>query len=121
MDHLTTSIRESFALSTPQANKSEIQLGSIFPRIFPGIPAGADFEAARNWFEGSKRGWTLKTEESIDLFRNVGDVESVRQEVEGLMEKAKGKGITFGVPKEGDDEGLLVMQERDFGTFTVSW
>jgi beta-N-acetylhexosaminidase len=107
-------------LSTPKALKTEIQLGSIFPRIFPGLPAGEDFEGARKWFEGKGRGWVFKDEESIDLYRNVEGVEDVTKEVEGLMEKATGNGISFGVSKEGDDEGLLEMQERDFGSFTVS-
>ena len=88
---------------------SEIQLGSIFPRIFPGVPA--ELSEAAAWFK--RRGWDVKEEESIDLYRKIGDSPD-------CASKALSLGWTFRVPTEQDDEALFALQEKEFGRFTVS-
>lgn len=118
LKYLTERVQSSLSLSTPPAPSSEIQIGTIFPRIFPGIPAGEEFKGVKGWFE--KRGWVFKDEQSIDLYRTVGDLEKLRVELKPVGKRAVEAGWTFRSPKESDDEALLALQEAEFGRFTVS-
>jgi beta-N-acetylhexosaminidase len=114
--HLTKSVRESFTSSTPNATSSVIQLGSTFPRLFPGIPEGEEFADARKWF--TKRGWTFKDEVSIDLYQSVDQSYVVPEK---LLIKPRSFGITFGPPTLEDDKELYRFQEEEFGESTVSF
>ena len=117
LERLSTSVKASLSRSDPAAKHSQIQLGSIFPRIFPGLPEGEEFESAKRWFE--KRGWSFQADISIDLYQPLRPGHP--PEVEGLMAHAKALGITFGPPKETDDEGLLELEKKEFDDFTVSF
>jgi beta-N-acetylhexosaminidase len=114
LQHLETAVRDSLSLSSPTASKSQIQLGTIFPRIFPGLPEGPEFEHAYRWFKN--RGWPLVDEPSIDLYQPLSADYEV---VERIRQKPASLGIRFGVPQAEDDEGLYALQNSEFGTFTV--
>ena len=115
LEHLERQVRASLPLSEPIAEKSQIQLGSIFPRIFPGLPEGPEFDHAYRWF--AKRGWPFAEDVSIDLYQPVSSDYEV---VQRITQKPASLGIGFGVPQEEDDEGLFELQNSEFGTFTVS-
>jgi len=119
LDHLNSAVKASLSLSTPIPSTSPpLQLGSIFPRIFPGIPEGPEFDDARKWFE--KKGWEFQSgEQSIDLYQSLTPG-LPPPELEGLMEQAEKAGITFGPLKETDDQGLIALQKAEFDSFTVS-
>lgn len=116
IDYLSTKVRESFSLASPRPEKSQIQLGSTFPRIFPGVPDGPEFEHAREWFR--RRGWVYGPKLSIDLYRTLelGD----REDLEPLLQKAKNGGFTFGNPRKEDVESLYQLQKDNFDSYTVS-
>jgi beta-N-acetylhexosaminidase len=120
IDYLTTKVRESFSEATPPPEKSSIQLGSTFPRIFPGLPEGegseSEFEKAKQWFE--KRGWEFGPKKSIDLYQRLEP--GRRTDLEGMMEKALSGGFTFGEPKDEEVEKLYQLQRDNFDTYTVS-
>lgn len=116
LGHLTGKVRTSLEESDPPAEKSQIQLGSIFPRIFPGIPDGPEFDDAKRWFE--RRGWEFGPKKSIDLYQRL--TPGRREDLEGLMRKATGRGFTFGAPGEKDIEALYQLQKDNFESYTVS-
>lgn len=116
LDHLTSSVKESFKDAEPIPQKSQIQLGSIFPRIFPGLPEGAKaFDDAKLWFE--RRGWAFGLTKSIDLYQHFKA--GKRDDTEGLMKKAVDGGFRFGEPGKEDVEGLLQLQKDNFESYTV--
>lgn len=114
--YLENAVRDSLTLSTPPATKSQIQLGTIFPRIFPGLPEGQEFQQAYDWF--TKRGWPLVDELSIDLYQLLTSDYAISTK---LMEKPTALGIRFGVPRPEDDQALFALQNEEFSTFTVGW
>jgi beta-N-acetylhexosaminidase len=114
--YLTIKIKESFSFASPQPEKSQIQLGSTFPRIFPGVPDGPEFEDARQWFQ--RRGWEYGPKLSIDLYRTLGPEN--REGLDQAMRKAKNGGFTFGHPKKEDVESLYQLQKDNFDSYTVS-
>lgn len=116
LDYLRTSIRPSLALSDPVPNEGELQLGSIFPRFFPGVPDGLEFEGAIKWF--TKRGWKFSQHKSIDLHRGISPGEVI--DIESQTRRARENGITFRSPKPEEDEELYDLQRSAFDTFTVS-
>ena len=117
LQELTSAVISSLSRSNPPAKNGQIQLGSIFPRIFPGLPEGDEFETTKKWFE--KRGWVFKVDVSIDLYQPFRPGHP--PEVQGLMTKAKELGMTFGPPKgEKDDESLFELEKKEFDDFTVS-
>lgn len=116
LEYLTAKVKESFKLASPEPEKSQIQLGSTFPRIFPGVPAGPGFDEARSWFE--KRGWKFGDKQSIDLYQSFPSAQDV--DLEGAMKKAKNGGFTFGEPRDEDVEKLYQLQRDNFDSYTVS-
>jgi len=115
LDHLEKAVKGSLSSSTPPPPKGEIQLGSIFPRIFPGLPEGPEFEKAKAWF--GRRGWVFKDSTSIDLYQSL--IPGHPPDLEELMGRAKEHGFTFGPPKPEDDEGLYELEKTEFDSFTV--
>lgn len=107
---------ESFSSAAPQPAKRYLQLGSTFPRIFPGVPDGPEFEYARKWFE--RRGWTFGPKLSIDLYQPLKP--GHREDLELVMQKAVKGGFTFGNPKAEDVESLYQLQRDNFESYTVS-
>lgn len=118
IQYLTEQVKASFSKSSPPATSSQLQLGSIFPRIFPGLPSSPDFQHAQEWF--GRHGWEIKQDPSIDLYREIKDASGIAKEMEPVSKRAKTSGWTFRVPKESDDGALLELQEAEFGSFTVS-
>jgi beta-N-acetylhexosaminidase len=103
LEYLTTKVKDSFQYASPTPDKSSIQLGSTFPRIFPGIPEGPGFDEAKAWFE--RRGWKFGDKKSIDLYQSLKS--GHRSDLEGMMKKALDGGFTFGEPRVKDLEGVL--------------
>ena len=115
VDFLSTKVRESLHLSTPIPEHGSLHLGAKFPRFFPGIPEGSEFERAVCWYK--KRGWTVGDDIAIDLYRTVQPGKPV--EIESLTERAEKAGVMFRIPKPEEDEALYTLQKSDFDTFTV--
>lgn len=110
---LETSVRSSFARSTPPPTEGELQLGSIFPRIFPGLPVLDELKPTKEWF--TKRGWTFPGSQAIDLYGRV----PTGVDQEQWKEDAKAHGITFR-PANPDDEAAVMVLEKEFDSYTVS-
>lgn len=115
LEHLTDAVQQSFKLATPQPEKSQIQVGSIFPRIFPGVPDSPAFADTRKWFEG--RGWKFGEKNSIDLYQPLRP--GKREDLEQVMSKAKNAGFRFGEPEDKDIEALYQLQKDNFESYTV--
>ncbi|ORY23922.1 hypothetical protein BCR39DRAFT_548233 [Naematelia encephala] len=116
LEHLTQSVRSSFNNSYPKPTSSQIQLGSTFPRIWPGVPNGPEFDEAKLWFQ--RRGWVFKDECSIDLYRSLDDSVVEELSLNEMVKKAEGHEITFGCPEAKDIQGLLELQKEEFDTYT---
>jgi beta-N-acetylhexosaminidase len=116
LEHLTEKVKESFKDAAPAPEKSQIQLGSTFPRIFPGVPEGPGFDEAKEWF--AKRGWKFDDKKSIDLYQAFPPSKEV--DLEQAMRKAKNGGFTFGRPRDEDVEQLYQLQKDNFDSYTVS-
>lgn len=116
LEYLTEKVKESFQYASPAPEKSQIQLGSTFPRIFPGVPEGPGFDEAKVWFE--KRGWKFDVKKSIDLFQAFPPAKGV--DLESAMKKARNNGFTFGEPRDEDIEKLYQLQKDNFDSYTVS-
>jgi GNAT superfamily N-acetyltransferase len=113
LEHLTSVVRGSLSRSTPPAADSTISLGSIFPRVFPGLPVLDAFKPARAWFE--RRGWVFDANTSIDLYGKLpNDVD-----LDKFKEQAHSHSIVFRPAKPEDEEKLMVLQ-KEFDSFTVS-
>jgi GNAT superfamily N-acetyltransferase len=113
MAYLTTTVRESLARSTPPAAESVIQLGSVFPRIFPGLPALDAFKGSKEWF--AARGWTFDADVAIDLYGRI----PAPVDQSAFLAKPHGHGLTFRPARPGDEEGIMLLQ-KEFDSFTVS-
>jgi ribosomal protein S18 acetylase RimI-like enzyme len=116
LQHLSDQLRASFSASKPVAEKSVIQLGTIFPRIFPGVPAGESSDYTKRWFE--KRGWKFEDGEFSDLYQDFGKVD--RQALEAMVDKRRRDGFSFGQLKEGYAEELCTFERENFDESTVS-
>lgn len=114
LDYLTSTVRGSFARSTPPATESAIQLGSAFPRIFPGPPDLPAFEPAIAFF--SKRGWTFKDGRSTDLYGAL----PTGVDLEEFIAPARAKGVEFRAATARDEEEIMALQYSQFGSYTVS-
>lgn len=115
LDYLTDAVKSSLDKSTPRPEKWELQLGSIFPRIFPGLPEGPEFAEAKSWFE--RREWTFGSDLSIDLYRSLTPGQAV--DTEAISRKAKEHGITFRTPRPEDVPALYELQTAHFDSYTV--
>jgi beta-N-acetylhexosaminidase len=116
LEYLETKVKESFKYASPPPEKSSIQLGSTFPRIFPGIPEGPGFDEAKAWLE--RRGWKFGDKKSIDLYQPLKA--GRRTDLEASMQKAKAGGFTFGEPRAEDVGKLYQLQRDNFDSYTVS-
>ncbi|RSH90428.1 hypothetical protein EHS25_001033 [Saitozyma podzolica] len=116
LSYLTKAVRDSLTRSDPPAKEGSIILGSVFPRIFPGVPDGPEFEPARQWFE--KRGWAFGKDKSIDLYRTIVPGDQLNREMEPLLQRATDHGMRFGAPLASDDAALYALQKKEFDGFT---
>lgn len=112
MEHLNKAVRESFTKSTPIATKSTIQLGSTFPRVFPGVPTVLP---SRPWFE--RRGWTFSTDTEIDLYGAI----PTGLDQEQWKRAAHEHGIVFRPAKADDEAELMAMQKASFSAIPVRY
>ena len=115
VEFLSTKVRESLHLSDPVPEHGSLQLGATFPRFFPGVPEGPEFEHAVQWFK--KRGWTVGDDIAIDLYRSVEPGKAI--DMRGLTERAEKHGVTFHSPKPEEDEALYALEKADFDNYTV--
>ena len=116
LDFLTAKVRESLHLSDPPPKEGSLQLGSTFPRFFPGVPEGDEFETAYKFFES--RGWSFAKEVAIDLYRTLTPGKPM--EFENLTKRALDAGIVFRPPKPEEDDELYAMEVANFDYATVS-
>lgn len=116
LNHLSRSVKDSLSLSQPVPHQGPLQLGSIFPRFFPGVPDGPEFDEAVEWF--TKKGWKFSDHKSIDLYRPIAPGEEII--IEAMTNKATENGISFRSPKPEEDEALYELQRTSFDTFTVN-
>lgn len=123
--YLESKIIPSLSLSKPKPEIGSIILGSVFPRFFPGIPwkeGDKVSEITKQYFE--KLGWEFSNELNYDMYRTLPGVlegregreglEKLEKDLNGLMDKAKSHGITYG-PFNGDMKGLHELQQEFLG------
>ncbi|KAE8348846.1 glycoside hydrolase superfamily [Aspergillus coremiiformis] len=89
--------------------KSRIELGSTFPRFWPGLPIDLPTEV-QDFFV--HRGFQLNppVPRSVDLYQDIKDFQSP----ELYITRAKERGYTFGPLKPEDYQECLVGQEKNF-------
>lgn len=105
MRFLKDKIWKSLKMSTPLAESSVIQLGSTFPRIFPGVPTVLP---SRPWFE--KMGWKIKENTEIDLYGRIPT--GVNQD--SWRRQAHKNGVSFRPAKIDDEKQLMALQKANF-------
>ncbi|BEI80460.1 hypothetical protein CcaverHIS002_0109890 [Cutaneotrichosporon cavernicola] len=108
IEYLETAVRGSFTLSSPPAKEGAIQLGSAFPRIFPGVPESLQHEAG--FFQ--KRGWNLG-ERAIDLYGALPPT----VELGRFIALAEERGVSFRPATAGDRQEVMEMEYAEFGAF----
>ncbi|KAI5849546.1 glycoside hydrolase superfamily [Morchella snyderi] len=94
-----------------QPGMTSLQLGSIFPRIFPGLPVDLPAEDL-SWF--SHRGWKLGDKFIYDLMMKV-DSWTVPEGIFGPLQE---KGVSFGCCNANQFDALLDFEEKNFSTYT---
>lgn len=107
-------LEEEVRASLPSNTAGNLQLGSTFPRIFPGIPDIEYLRPARDWFR--KRGWTIAEPDAIDLYSPLPN----GVDMEPFISEAKKHGVEFRHAHPADREALMRMQFTEFDSFTVS-
>lgn len=94
-----------------QPGLSSLQLGSIFPRLFPGLPVDLAAEDL-SWF--SHRGWKLGEKFIYDL---VMEIENWTVP-DGIIGPLQEKGVSFACCNPDQFEALLDFEEKNFCTYT---
>lgn len=94
-----------------QPGMTSLQLGSIFPRIFPGLPVDLPVEDL-SWF--SHRGWKLGDKFIYDLMMKI-DNWTVPEGIFGPLQE---KGVSFGCCNANQFDALLDFEEKNFSTYT---
>lgn len=107
-------LEEEVRKSLPPSTDGTLQLGSTFPRIFPGLPDIEYLQPAKDWFR--KRGWTVKVPEAIDLYSPLpNDVN-----YDPFISEARKHEVEFRHARPADREALMRMEFTEFDSFTVS-
>ncbi|CAZ81399.1 unnamed protein product [Tuber melanosporum] len=96
-----------------QQGISSLQLGSIFPRLFPGLPVDLPSEDL-SWF--AHRGWKLEDKFLYDLYMQI-DTWSIP---EGGMPPLYEKGVSFSCCNADQFDALIEFEEKNFGTY-LGW
>lgn len=108
--YMEKKVRESLLAQA----EGSLQLGSTFPRIFPGLPDVEYLQPARDWFR--KRGWTIGEPDAIDLYSSLpNDVN-----YDPFISEARKHGVEFRHARPADREALMRMEFTEFDSFTVS-
>jgi len=89
---------------------TSMQLGSIFPRLFPGLPIDLPSEDL-SWF--SHRGWKLSDNFIFDLFM---DIDSFTPN-DNWNAQLKESGVTVSNCRPDQFEALIDFEERYFGNY----
>lgn len=113
IEYLEQEVRGSFALSNPPATEGAIQLGSAFPRIFPGPPDLPCFEGAIEFFV--KRGWSFKDERTTDFYGPL----PTGVDQEAFIKPAREHGVSFRRARPEDRDEVMQLEYREFGTYCV--
>ncbi|KAL7269088.1 hypothetical protein RUND412_008262 [Rhizina undulata] len=93
-----------------QPGISSLQLGSIFPRLFPGLPHDLPNDDV-SWF--AHRGWKLGDKYIYDLFMQI-DTWTMPGNVIGPLQD---KGITFAACSAEQFDALIEFEENHFAIF----
>lgn len=108
-------LEEEVRNSLPPNTDGTLQLGSTFPRIFPGLPDIEYLQPAKDWF--GKRGWTIGEPDAIDLYSPLpNDVN-----YDPFTSEARKHGVEFRHARPADREALMRMEFTEFDSFTVSF
>lgn len=89
---------------------TSIQLGSIFPRLFPGLPVDIPVDDSA-WF--AHRGWRFEEKYVYDLFMDI-DSWAPPETILGPLEA---KGISFSRCTPEQFEALIDFEMKNFGTY----
>ncbi|KAF3920442.1 Beta-hexosaminidase [Dactylellina cionopaga] len=87
-----------------------VQLGSIFPRFFPGLPEELPV-ADQDWF--LRRGWTMENSYIYDLYQ---DIENW-QVPSTVFSDLGSQGITFGRCDQTVFDDLIQFEDKHFSTY----
>lgn len=99
--------------SLPAGKEGSLQLGSTFPRIFPGLPDVAALQPAKEWFH--RRGWAIAAPDAIDLYSPLPN----KVDLDQFIVDAEKRGTTFRQACSSDRDELLRMEFAEFDSFTV--
>ncbi|KAI5803125.1 glycoside hydrolase superfamily, partial [Geopyxis carbonaria] len=89
---------------------SSMQLGSIFPRLFPGLPVDLPADDL-SWF--GHRGWKLDGNFVYDLFMRIDNFRAADDISTGLANN----GITIETCRTEQFESLMDFEEKHFGSY----
>lgn len=116
---LSEEILATLHLSTPAPAKGSIMLGSVFPRIFPGVPCGKLPQDRRvcEWFE--RKGWQFWAKTTIDLYQPFEPRGARGQPgFAALLQTSRDHGVTFRRARREDEGGTMQLQ-KEFSYATV--
>ncbi|KAK6344211.1 hypothetical protein TWF696_007853 [Orbilia brochopaga] len=101
---------EAFQYMRAHPEIDNAQLGSIFPRFFPGLPEEMP-PGDQEWFV--RRGWMMEDTYIFDLYL---DIDKWRQP-EDVFGPLSNQGITFGACSPAVFEDLIQFEDKHFSTY----
>ncbi|KAK6541801.1 hypothetical protein TWF694_007582 [Orbilia ellipsospora] len=101
---------EAFQYMRASGVIESVQLGSIFPRFFPGIPEEIP-SREQEWF--LHRGWQMETSHIFDLFQNIENWQAPL----GVFSDLGSQGITFGCCDSKIFEDLIQFEDKHFSGY----
>ncbi|KAF3206303.1 hypothetical protein TWF679_008820 [Orbilia oligospora] len=102
---------EAFQFMRAHPEIDSVQLGSIFPRFFPGLPELLPKEQ-KEWFK--RRGWKIEDNFIFDLYQNITNWRPSQQDVFADLSR---QGITFGVCNAGVFDSLIQFEDKHFSSY----
>ncbi|KAF8471912.1 glycoside hydrolase superfamily [Kalaharituber pfeilii] len=89
---------------------TSIQLGSIFPRLFPGLPVDIPADDS-SWF--AHRGWRFEEKYVYDLFMDIDNWSPP----ESILRPLQAKGVVFSRCTPEQFEALIEFEVKNFGSY----
>ncbi|KAK6354113.1 hypothetical protein TWF730_008531 [Orbilia blumenaviensis] len=102
---------EAFQYMRANPDIDSVQLGSIFPRFFPGLPELLPHEQ-KEWF--TRRGWKIEDNFIFDLYQNITNWRPLQEEV--FVDLSR-RGITFGVCNPSVFDNLIQFEDKHFSSY----
>ncbi|KAK6511550.1 hypothetical protein TWF481_000465 [Arthrobotrys musiformis] len=102
---------EAFQFMRAHPEIDSVQLGSIFPRFFPGLPELLPKEQ-KEWFK--RRGWKIEDNFIFDLYQNITNWRPPQQDVFADLSR---QGITFGVCNPSVFDSLIQFEDKHFSSY----